>query len=184
MVIWLCFYVTNISPHAYDELKILYAELMIIFCVFSQWPITQWKFKRAGVTKFQKRYVQALFLTVITDSPFAPDVFLNNIGTLNVHKLFWMLQCNLTESDESTFFVLNVDWIFVRNWVLPYINGNVQMRRSSCYIFTFLYLSLLHLVQVKQIVKVKYISTHQTLIRRKTLRFPRSFLSQNVTHRK
>ena len=27
------------------------------------------------------------------------------------------------------------------------------------------------------------ISTHQTLIRRKTLRFPRSFLSQNVTHR-
>ena len=48
---------------------------------------------------------------------------------------------------------------------------------------TFLCLSLLHLVQFKQIVKVKYMSTHQTLIRGKTLRFPRSFLSQNVTHR-
>ena len=30
-----------------------------------------------------------------------------------------------------------------------------QQRRSSCCIFTFLCLSLLHLVQVKQIVKVK-----------------------------
>ena len=65
-----------------------------------------------------------------------------------------MLQCNLTKSDESTFFVLNVDITL-----------------------------LLHLVCVKQIIKVKYISTHQTLIRRKTLRFPRSFLSRNVTHR-
>ena len=26
-----------------------------------------------------------------------------------------MLQCNLTKSDESTFFVLNVDWVFVQN---------------------------------------------------------------------
>ena len=60
---------------------------------------------------------------------------------------------------------------------------NAQLNRSSSYIFTSFCLSLLHLVQVKQIVKVKYISTHQTLIRRKTLRFPRSFLSQNVTHR-
>ena len=42
-----------------------------------------------------------------------------NIGTLNVHELFWMLQCNLTKSNESTFFVLDVDWVFVRNWVLP-----------------------------------------------------------------
>ena len=39
-----------------------------------------------------------------------------NIGTLNVHELFCMLQCtfntsvrNFTKSDESTFFVLNVD---------------------------------------------------------------------------
>ena len=60
---------------------------------------------------------------------------------------------------------------------------NGQTRRSSCYIFTFPGISLLHLVQVKQIIKVKEISTHQTLIRRKTLRFPQSFLSQNVTHR-
>ena len=86
-----------------------------------------------------------------TRSPF------NNIGPLNVHELFWMLQCNLIKSDKSTFFVLNVNWVFVRDWVLPYINE-----------------------------KVTYISTHQrhqTLIRRKTLRFPRSFLSQDVTHR-
>ena len=68
-----------------------------------------------------------------------------------------MLWCNLTKSDESTFFILNVDWVFVRNWVLRYINEtrNAQPSRSSSYIFTFRCLSLLHLVQVKQIVKVK-----------------------------
>ena len=92
------------------------------------------------------------------------------------------VQCNLIKSDESTFFVLNVNWVFVRNWVLPYINENAKRSDASIYIFTFPCLSLLHLVQVKQIIKVKEISTHQTLIRRKTLRFPRSFLSQNVTH--
>ena len=48
---------------------------------------------------------------------------------------------------------------------------------------TFFCLSLLNLVQVKQIIKVKQISTHQTLITRKTVRFPRIFLSQNMTHR-
>ena len=32
-----------------------------------------------------------------------------------------MLQCNLTKSDESSFFVLNVGWVFARNWVLPYV---------------------------------------------------------------
>ena len=53
---------------------------------------------------------------------------------------------------------------------------NTQLSRSSCYIFTFLCLSLIHPVQVKQIVKAQEISTHQTLIRGKTLRFPRSFL--------
>ena len=37
-----------------------------------------------------------------------------------------MLQCNLTKSDESTFLVLNVDWVFVRNWVLRYINENTK----------------------------------------------------------
>ena len=49
-----------------------------------------------------------------------------NIGTLNVHELFWKLQCYLTNSDESTFFILNVDWVFVRNWVLPYMNENAK----------------------------------------------------------
>ena len=61
-----------------------------------------------------------------------------------------MLQCNLTRSDESIFFVLNGESVFVRNWV----TRNVQLSRSSCYIFTFLCLSLIHLVQVKQIVKL------------------------------
>ena len=42
-----------------------------------------------------------------------------------------MLQCNLTKSDESTFFVLNVDWVFARNWVLPYINENVKRSDAS-----------------------------------------------------
>ena len=42
-----------------------------------------------------------------------------------------MLQCNLTKSDESTFFVLNVDWIFVRHWVLPYINENSKRSDAS-----------------------------------------------------
>ena len=44
-----------------------------------------------------------------------------------------MRQCNLTKSDESTFFVLNVDWVFVRNWVLRYINENAK--RSDASIF-------------------------------------------------
>ena len=42
-----------------------------------------------------------------------------------------MLQCNLTKSDESTFFILNVDWVFVRNWVLLYMYINVNSKRSA-----------------------------------------------------
>ena len=45
-----------------------------------------------------------------------------------------MLQCDLTKSDESTFFVLNVfvlDWIFVRNWVLPHINEKAKRSDAS-----------------------------------------------------
>ena len=42
-----------------------------------------------------------------------------------------MLQRNLTKSDESTFFVLNVDWVFVRNWVLSYINENAKRSAAS-----------------------------------------------------
>ena len=42
-----------------------------------------------------------------------------------------MLQCNLTKSDESAFFVLNVDWVFVLNWVLPCINENAKRSAAS-----------------------------------------------------
>ena len=42
-----------------------------------------------------------------------------------------ILQCNLTMSDESTFSVLNVDWVFGRNWVLPYINENAKRSAAS-----------------------------------------------------
>ena len=42
-----------------------------------------------------------------------------------------MLQCNFTKSNESTFFVLDVDWVFVRNWVLPYINENAKPSAAS-----------------------------------------------------
>ena len=65
-----------------------------------------------------------------------------------------MLQCNLTKSDESTFFVLNVDWVFVRNWVLRYINENAK-RSAESILKLYIHFPLLHLVQVKQIVKVK-----------------------------
>ena len=65
-----------------------------------------------------------------------------------------MLRCNLTKSDESTFFVLNVDWVFVRNWVLRYINENAKCSAESI-LKLYIHFPLLHLVQVKQIVKVK-----------------------------
>ena len=42
-----------------------------------------------------------------------------------------MLQCNLTKNDESTFFVLDIDWVFVQNWVLPYINENAKRSAAS-----------------------------------------------------
>ena len=65
-----------------------------------------------------------------------------------------MLRCNLTKSDESTFFVLNVDWVFVRNCVLRYINENAK-RSAESILKLYIHFPLLHLVQVKQIVKVK-----------------------------
>ena len=65
-----------------------------------------------------------------------------------------MLRCNLTKSDESTFFVLNVDWVFVRNCVLRYINENAK-RLAESILKLYIHFPLLHLVQVKQIVKVK-----------------------------
>ena len=48
-----------------------------------------------------------------------------------MHELFrvLMLQCNLYKSDEPTFFIVNVDWVFVRHRVLRDINEN--MKRSA-----------------------------------------------------
>ena len=68
-----------------------------------------------------------------------------------------MLRCNLTKSEESTSFILNVDWVFVRNCVLRYINENAKRSAESILeLYIHFPLSfLLHLVQVKQIVKVK-----------------------------
>ena len=42
-----------------------------------------------------------------------------------------ILRCNLTKSDESTVFILNVDLVFVRNWVLRYINENAKRSAES-----------------------------------------------------
>ena len=52
-----------------------------------------------------------------------------------------MLQCNLTKSDESTFFVLNVDWVFVQNWVLLYINENAK-RAAALILMLYTHLPL------------------------------------------
>ena len=80
-----------------------------------------------------------------------------NIGTFNVREVFWMRQCNCTKNDEATFFILNIDCFlcktgYCRTWMKT---RNAQLSRSSCYIFTFLCLSLTHLLQVKQTVKVQ-----------------------------
>ena len=48
------------------------------------------------------------------------------MGYFECFSVTSMLRCNLTKSDESTFFILNVDWVFVRNWVLQYINENAK----------------------------------------------------------
>ena len=44
----------------------------------------------------------------------------------NVNELFWMLRCNRTKNDVSTFFMLNIDCFIVRNWVLPYMKQNTK----------------------------------------------------------
>ena len=52
-----------------------------------------------------------------------------------------MLQCNLTKSDESTFFILYVDWVLCEILVLPYIN--VKAKRSAEWILMlFIHFSL------------------------------------------
>ena len=42
-----------------------------------------------------------------------------------------ILRCSPTKSDESTFFILDVDLIFVRNWLLRYINENAKRSAES-----------------------------------------------------
>ena len=42
-----------------------------------------------------------------------------------------MLQCNSTKDDESTSFILNIDWVFERNLVLRYINENAKRSSES-----------------------------------------------------
>ena len=39
----------------------------------------------------------------------------NSMSYFECFSVTLMLQCNLSKSDESTFFVLNVDWVFVQN---------------------------------------------------------------------
>ena len=79
-----------------------------------------------------------------------------------------MLQCNLTKSDESTFFVLNVDWIFVRHWVLPYINENAKRSDASI---------LIHLVQVKVSVKENEVPTEKNSSRASIFATKASYIS-------
>ena len=61
-----------------------------------------------------------------------------NIGKLNVHELFWMLQCNCTKNDEFTFFILNIDFFFSRNWVLLYMNENAKRSAESILMLIYL----------------------------------------------
>ena len=50
-----------------------------------------------------------------------------------------MLRCNVTKSDESTFFILNVDSVFVRNRVLWYINEKTK-RSAELMLMLMLYI--------------------------------------------
>ena len=85
-----------------------------------------------------------------------------------MHELFWMLQCNCTSPlwlmfiprmmIESTFSMPNINCFLceIGYCCTRMKTRNAQLSRSSRYIFTvftFLCLSLIHLVQVKQIVK-------------------------------
>ena len=42
-----------------------------------------------------------------------------------------MLQCNRTNNDESTFFILTIDCFFERNWVLLYTNEKGKRSAES-----------------------------------------------------
>ena len=105
-------------------------------------------------------------------------------------SLYFLTQARLTCTSYFEYFSVNVSTIyclnpkfrllFVRNWVLLYINENAkrwaQLSRSSYYRFTFLSLSFENLVQNKQIVQALCISTRQTLLRGKTQKFPSFFM--------
>ena len=105
-------------------------------------------------------------------------------------SLYFLTQARLTCTSYFECFSVNVSTIyclnpkfrllFVRNWVLLYINENVKrwarLSRSSYYRFTFLSLSFENLVQNKQIVQALCISTHQTLLRGKTQKFTSFFM--------
>ena len=83
-----------------------------------------------------------------------------------------MLQCNCTKNNHwiylfhpkyTTGFLCEIGYCCT--WMKT---RNAQLRRSSCYIFTFLCLSLIHLVQVKQILlkRNKYQLTKRWLERK------------------
>ena len=42
-----------------------------------------------------------------------------------------MLQCNCTKNYESTFFTLNINYFFVRNWVSLYMNEKAKRSAES-----------------------------------------------------
>ena len=53
------------------------------------------------------------------------------MGYFECFSVTIILRCNLTKSDESTFFILNVDLVVVQNWVLRYINENAKHSGES-----------------------------------------------------
>ena len=104
-------------------------------------------------------------------------------------SLYFLTQARLTCTSYFECFSVNVSTIycfnpkfrlfFVRNLV-SYVKEKAkrwaQLSRSSYYRFTFLSLSFENLVQNKQIVQALCISTHQTLLRGKTQKFPSFFM--------
>ena len=42
-----------------------------------------------------------------------------------------MLQCNCSKNYGATFFIINIDWFFVRNLVLLYINENMKCKLNK-----------------------------------------------------
>ena len=85
------------------------------------------------------------------------------------------------DSRKWQFYRLSKKKTYARFTCMSYFECfNVTVLAIYCLIrsdkFTFLCLSFRHLVQNKQIVKVLWISTHQTLLRAKNRRFQRFFM--------